>query len=379
MYTLKQLAILIFCILFPSLLFSTTYENASSKKTDKWHTLKHFSGGVIKNIYDKKKKSRVIKLDGNATKSAYILMPKKKTFKQKKGENIFQWEMNYNEDFVIMIGVYTLKGKRYLIYTSGDKDSYLQYGLGADSTSGKWKKYSRNLQEDLESSDKYNEIISVNSFVIKGSGMLDNIKMVKYKKRVKKLPVPTVPKVIKEKTVKIEKKIEKKNDKEIVKENIFKDVEVNKSTQPPIIYIKGDNPMILKKGERYVEQGAIAKNKDGSSVSVSISEDIDIFKDGEYSVLYMAKNSAGDTAIDRRRVIVGNLVEEKKKERIFTLDTRDKIDNNFDAPLEVENEDVDLEQRALEILDWEKQLALREEELNRDKDSPMNYPSRPGL
>ncbi|RUM71584.1 MAG: hypothetical protein DSZ07_00105 [Sulfurovum sp.] len=388
MYTLKSLIISIFFILSPSLLFSTTYENASSKTTTKWHVLKYFSKGVIKNIYDKKKKSRVIKFNGDGTKSVYILTPKKKSFQRKKRENIFQWEMNYSEDFVIMIGMNTLKGKRYLIYTSGDSDSYLQYGLGSDSISGKWKKYSRNLQEDLEHSDRYNQIISVNSFVIKGSGMIDNIKMVQSKKTAKEdsvpilSPSPTVPKVTEE------KQIVKKNlniDKELDKKYKESKIEIDKtekSSQPPIIYLKGENPMVLKKGERYIEPGATAKNRDGSTVEVSISEDIDIFKDGEYSVIYMATNSAGDSAIDRRRVRVGRVAEEKEKKSFLSNMTESNI---VDAPLEVDRDDVDLEQRALEILDWEKQLASREEELNREKDSmdnyppAMNYPSRPGL
>jgi len=382
MYTLKLLIISIFFILSPSLLFSTTYENASSKTTSKWHVLKYFSKGVIKNIYDKKKKSQVIKFSGDGTKSVYILTPKKKSFNKKKKENIFQWEMNYNEDFVIMIGMKTVKGKRYLIYTSGDKDSYLQYGLGSDSISGKWKKYSRNLQEDLEYSDRYNKIISVNSFVIKGSGMIDNIKMVKAKKIAKEYSVPTIStsptisKVIEEKkTVKIDKKLDeeyKEHKKEIIK--------TEKSSQPPVIYLKGENPMVLKKGERYIEPGATAKNRDGSTVEVSISEDIDIFKDGEYSVIYMATNSAGDSAVDRRRVRIGTVGEEREK--FFVVDMIEN--NNFELPLEVDD-DVDMEQRALEILDWEKQLASREQELNREKDfietspSDIIYPSRPGL
>jgi len=362
----KLLFIPILIILFPSLLFSTTYENASNKKTTKWHVLKYFSKGVITNIYDKKKKNRVIKLKGNATKSVYILMPKKKSFQRKKGENLFQWEMNYHEDFVIMIGMHTIKGKRYLIYTSGDKDSYLQYGLGSDSTSGEWKKYSRNLQEDLEHSDRYNRIITIDSFVIKGSGMLDNIRMVKYKKKVEELSSHIVPKVIKEKTVKIEKKLDKKP---------------KKIKQPPVIYLKGNNPMLLKKGEAYIEPGATAKNRDGSSVVVTISEDIDVFKDGEYSVIYMATNSAGHSAIDRRRVRVGIVNEEKEKP--FVADTVES--NSVEEASEAEEESVDLEQRALEILDWEKQLASREEELDREKasteNSPKNiiYPSHPGL
>ena len=376
MYALKLLALPILFILSPSLLFSTTYENASNKKTSKWHVLEHFSTGVIKNIYDKKKKSRVIKLSGNATKSVYILMPKKKSFQRKKREDVFQWEMNYHEDFVIMIGMHTLKGKRYLIYTSGDKDSYLQYGLGADSTSGQWKQYRRNLQEDLEHSDRYNKIISVDSFVIKGSGMVDNIKMIKSKKRVKKLSVPIVPKAIEEKTLKIEKKLDKKS-----KEPKRETDKTEKSNQPPVIYLKGANPMVLKKGERYIEAGATAKNRDGSSVPVTISEDVDVFNDGEYSVIYMATNSAGHSAIDRRRVRVGTVVEEKEKS--FVADIIEN--NNAEVPLELESDDVDLEQRALEILDWEKQLASREQELDREKDfkenSPpnINYPSRPGL
>ncbi len=376
MYALKSLSIPLLLLLLTSLLFSTTYENASNRKTDKWHVLKYFSTGVIKNVYDKKKKSRVIRLSGNGTKSVYILMPKKKSFKRKKGENIFQWEMNYREDFVIMIGMHTIKGKRFLIYTSGDKDSYLQYGLGDDSISGKWKKYRRNLQEDLEHSDRYNKIISIDSFVIKGSGMVDNIKIVKSKKRVKKHAVPIVPKVIKKETLKIEKKSDEKS-----KEPIKKITKSNKSSQPPVIYLKGDNPMILKKGERYIEAGATAKNRDGSNVPVSITEDIDIFKDGEYSVIYMATNSAGDSAVDRRRVRVGTVKEEN--ERLFMSESLD--DTTVEAPLEIEEDGVDLEQRALEILDWEKQLASREQELDREKDSQENssstvpYPSRPGL
>ena len=114
---------------------------------------------------------------------------------------------------------------------------------------------------------------------------------------------------------------------------------------------------------------------------VSISEDIDIFKDGEYSVIYMATNSAGHSAVDRRRVRVGTVVEEKEK--AFVADIAEN--NNAEAPVEIEEDVVDLEQRALEILDWEKQLASREQELDREKDSGgvshpnVHYPSRPGL
>jgi hypothetical protein len=378
MYALKLFSIL---ILFSSFICATTYENASNKKTSKWHVLDYFSTGVIKNIYDKTKKSRVIKFKGNGTKSVYILMPKKKIFRRKKGENIFQWEMNYSEDFVIMIGMQTLKGKRYLIYTSGNEDSYLQYGLGRDSTSGKWKKYSRNLQEDLEASDKYNKIISVNSFVIKGSGKIDNIQMLKSKEKetVKNVSVNTLVNALSTDSKPV---VEKKTELETNStETKITANSSKKNNQPPVISLKGKNPMVLKKGERYIEPGATAKNRDGSSVLVTISEDVDVFKDGEYSVIYMATNRAGHSAIDRRRVRVGTVVEEKEEAVVADAFEND----NEDAPLEEEEEVVDLEQRALEILDWEKQLAEREEAIEERKIGSENqnltrdYPSHPGL
>ena len=352
-------------ILFSTLLFSTTYENASSKSTKKWHVLKEFSNGKIKNIYDKYKKSRVIQFKGDGTKSVYILTPKKKSFKKKKNETIFEWEMNFKEDFVIMIGMYTVKGKRYLIYTSGENNSYLQYGLGSDSTSGKWKKYSRDLQKDLEYFDKYNKLISVSSFVVKGSGRVDNIRMIKSKKVVKK---EKMIKIEKNTTIKKSPKVEKKIEAKIEEKN--NKIETNR---PPVIHIKGDNPIFLKNGERYKELGATANDSYGSKLKVIISQDIDIFKDGEYSVIYMATDNNGNSALDRRVVRVGNVPKETKQPIIS-----DSVDNNKEEEIvQREDDDVDLQQRALEILDWEKQLASREQELENKKN--INYPSRPGL
>lgn len=343
-------------IILSTLLFSTTYENASSKSTKKWHLLKQFAKGKIKNIYDKNKKSRVIQFKGDGTKSVYILTPKKKSFKRKKNETIFEWEMNFKEDFVIMIGMYTVKGKRYLIYTSGENNSYLQYGLGSDSILGKWKKYRRDLQKDLEYFDKYNKLISVSSFVVKGSGLVDNIRMSIPKKIVKK------EKIIKiEKSPKVEKKIEEKNNK----------IETNR---PPIINIKGDNPIFLKNGERYKEFGATATDTHGSKLKVIISQYINIFKDGEYSVIYMATDNDGNSALDRRVVRVGNVAKESKKQSSLI----NKIDSEKEEEIvAIEDDDVDLEQRALEILEWEKQLESREREIENKKN--LNYPSRPGL
>lgn len=372
MYYFKIIYIFLFFLLNPLNLFSTTYENASDKKIDGWHVSKYFSKGIVKNIYDKKKRSRVIKLDGNATRTVYMLLPKGKFFKRKREEQFLEWEMNYGEDFVIMIGVNSIKGKRFLIYTSGENNSYLQYGLGSDSCSGQWKKYRRDLQKDLEQSDRYNKFLNITSFVVKGSGMIDNIKLLKLKETLKE-PLPSTAPLSLPVSVKKPKQDRKileeerlKNEKKISKES--------NSTSPPTIFINGENPMLLKMGEPYIEFGATAKNSDGSSVIVTISDDIDILKEGEYSVIYMATNSFGDSVIDRRRVIVGKVKNEKKSKK-SVISIEESLDEDA----------IDLEQRELEMLEWEKELAFREKELLEEKnrkenDNPnINYPSHPGL
>jgi len=337
-------------------LFSTVYENAENKKTDNWYLLENFSIGSVNNIYDKKKKSRVIELSGESTRTSYRLKPKRGFRKSKKrGEKLLSWEMNFNEDFVIIVEVQTQKGKRYLIYTPGEKKSYLQYGLGEDSSSGGWKKYQRNLEDDLHYFERDNEIVSIEAFVIRGTGLLDNIEVTKKSKKDKKRSV---------KSLNLDSKLEIETKKPPLK------LKIAEKNSMPTIFLNGKNPMILQKGEPYIEPGAIARDKDGSEVMVTISEDIDIFKDGEYTVIYMATNSIGNSVINQRRVRIGDVIEES---------TSSVKSSAEEAPLEEEIQEVlDLENRELEMSEWEKELALREKELEKKEQQPP-LPLRPGL
>jgi hypothetical protein len=355
MYTLKLLFIYIFLLLSSRELLAKSYESAEDKKIKRWQTLQEFSKGTVSNIYDKKKKSRVIKLDGNSTRSAYQLRDKKSALWKNKTERILHWEMNFSEDFLILISLNTEKGKRFLIYTPGDDDSYMQYGLGLNATLGVWKSYYRNLQEDLEAFEIDNRIIWVNGFVIRGSGLLDNIKLSKAKKNLKK-----------------EKKIHESLaiKKIIPKEAPSKINRKKRKSHTPIIYINGDNPMVLKKGEKYKELGAIAKDKNNKELVVNSSHAIDIFMEGEYTVLYMATDAEGNSVIDKRRVRVGKFSEEKES-----------ISKESEEEVEIE----DLESREMEMAAWEKELLLREKEIALKENGrptsgqPSNQPLRPGL
>lgn len=356
MFFSKSLFILILFILFSTIVDATVYENADGKTNKKWKVLQSFETGTVSNIYDKKKRSRVIKLNGDGTKSAYLLMRKKNLSTNplwnNKKEKFLDWEMNYSEDFIILIGLDTNKGKRFLIYTAGDENSYLQYGLGFDSTVGKWEHYQRNLQEDLEHFEADNFIVAVNSFVIRGSGLLDNIKLSK-----------NINKHLKKKMLSV---VESNTSKEVVVQK--------KNVHTPVIYINGDNPMILKKGEKYRELGAIARDQNSKELVVNSSHAIDIFLEGEYSVLYMATDSFGNSVIDKRRVRVGEFSEKKEN----TI-------KNSKAKNSLEEEEENLENRELEMMAWEKELLLREKEIAQKENRPMVsgeasiQPLRPGL
>jgi hypothetical protein len=93
--------------------------------------------------------------------------------------------MKYNEDFVVYISVETVKGPRYLYYTNSNqswqwkKGEYLHHGLGLSSSNGTWQTYTRNLEDDLRDLEPDNMITSVNSFLIRGSGLVDNIELKK--------------------------------------------------------------------------------------------------------------------------------------------------------------------------------------------------------
>ena len=341
-------------ILFTVNLSAKTYENAEDKRTSRWQTLKA-SSASIKNIFDKSKNSRVIEFKGEGTKSAYLLK-----INQKRGKKLLHWEMKYSEDFVIFVSLDTKLGKRYLIYTPGNKNSYMEYGLGKPSSSGKWQKYTRNLEEDLRYFDNRNSIIKVNSFVIRGSGRVDNIKTIK----------PLTHKVIKNTAV---KKVKNKNleKRPLIKKKSLRRKNRARTNIMPKISINGANPLFLSLGETFIEPGVSATDNKNGKLIVTSSENINNEKDGKYVVIYMATDSMGNTAVDKRYVIIGDGEKvEKQNDKKKEIKKEEKSpEEEFVRPgLSVEdaeeNGDIDeayrIEKRELEISNWERDLQRRE-------------------
>jgi len=329
--------ILLFISFFIIDLSALMYEDAEDLNNKRWMVVSPNYQGKVSNVFDKVKQSRVIKFEGNGTKSIYQLVIPDSLENIQMDNSFFSWEMNYSEDFVILIVLDTLKGKRHLIYTPDEKNSYLQYGLAREEK-GKWKKYSRNLEKDLQLYEKENKIITIKDFIIKGSGAIDNVQL-------KRLKMEIVPSVI----------------KKVVKKKPIVPVYDYSNDTVPVLKLKGKNPLILRVGEVYLEAGASAKNRDGSEINIKITDNIDILTEGEYTVIYIAINKLGNSSIDKRQVIVGK--GEKKISKESSVEPEGRLDKCEEVPNFFKEKYKDIER----------------EEVQKEDSIDIERPTRPGL
>ncbi len=311
-------------------LIAIVQEDAEDKKSSRWEIVFSPTEAHIENYYDRQKKSRVIHFEGEGIKSIYKFNAmKKEKIKRESGEKYeywLSWEMQYSRDFVIILILQTTKGESYLIYTSGNHNSYNQFGLGDEILDGEWHTIKRNIQDDLDYFDNRQEILSIKTFVIKGDGSIDNIET-----RVKK----------------IEEQKSKKESK-----TKLEPISLEHNSLP-IIKIKGNNPQYLDLGESYVEEGVEAYDKEDGKVEVDSIDDINSNEEGVYMVMYMARDSQGDVSIDRRVVIVGNGSVDKEQEE-------DTIKEEHD---ELTLKEKELDEKEYKMRLWEKELALKEKHL----------------
>jgi len=316
-------------------LSATVQEDAEDKKTSRWEILFSPTEAHVENYYDRPKKSRVIHFEGEGVKSIYKFnaMKKKRLKKGKrdKYEYWLSWEMQYKKDFVIILIVKTTHGESYLIYTSGNHNSYHQYGLGDEIFDGEWHTIKRNLQEDLDYFDNREQLLSIKDFVIKGDGSIDNLKT---------------------EVIKVDKQKNQKKAKPLPKPT-----KVNsKKNSLPSIKIEGDNPKHLALGENYVEAGVMAYDKEDGQVEVNSIDDINSNEDGTYMVMYMARDSRGDVSLDRRVVIVGDGTHQEQVEENSEESNEDKKDS-------LKEEELDEKEYQMKL--WEKELELREKKLEK--------------
>ncbi len=154
------------------------YEDAEDGKIDRWSFFEHAShGATITNIFDENRSSRVISLHGLGKADGYILGS---TPWDNHINKSLKWSMRYGESFTIYISVQTKNGRRYLTYTPIDNNrglvgSYILIGLGSNIIDNSWHTFTRDLNADIKSTEPDNELIAIDSFIIRGTGLIDDI------------------------------------------------------------------------------------------------------------------------------------------------------------------------------------------------------------
>ena len=157
--------------------------------TNNWHIYDNTpTGAKITHVYDTIKKSEVIQFTGSGTANGYRVgySGDKNANSWKSKDKMIKWSMNFSENYYVFISVMTTKGHRYIYYTPMSKNlglthhnTYIHFGLGTDSKDGKWHTFARSLEADLKQYEPDNTLLTVNGFLVRGSGKVTDITLMK--------------------------------------------------------------------------------------------------------------------------------------------------------------------------------------------------------
>jgi len=165
---------------------ATIYENAEDGSTSRWHIYDNTpSNASIENIYVSTKDNNAIEFQGSGTRNGYILgnLEGLDGAWDNKIEKTIRWSMKFKESFVIYIRVLTTYGARYIYYTNsknsyGKNGEYIHIALGKKTSNATWQTISRNLEDDLKKYEPNNFLVSVNAFLIRGNGLIDDVNLI---------------------------------------------------------------------------------------------------------------------------------------------------------------------------------------------------------
>ena len=150
------------------------YEDAQDSQINRWTKI---NGGLITNIIDNTKNSRVINFQSNDLYSNEY----KLDLKNNQYNFNIKWEMKTTEGFILDVFVNTSQGERILRYNDANNNGIdgdvLFYGLGYTPTNGTWNTIIRDLERDLKNLEQNNHLLSVQSFHVRANAKIDNIEL----------------------------------------------------------------------------------------------------------------------------------------------------------------------------------------------------------
>ncbi|MHB9139894.1 MAG: putative glycoside hydrolase, partial [Victivallaceae bacterium] len=160
----------------------TVYEDAENGNTAGWDVYDNDPSGTVSNVYDTERAGQVITLAGGGWDTGYRKRTDANADWNNSTQFALEWKIKYSERFSIYIALNTSAGLRYLAYTSnystpGGTGTYVYYNLGTGTADGKWHTIVRDLKADLARYQPTVTLNSVNAFLIRGSGCVDDIRL----------------------------------------------------------------------------------------------------------------------------------------------------------------------------------------------------------
>ena len=161
----------------------TVYEDAENSGIANWSIYDNDPiGAEISNVYDELRQSNVIKLNGSGTANGYHLSQANGCIWNNSEQFVLEWSMKFQQKYTVYVDVQTTSGRRLLTYKPVDidalgNDKYVYHGLGSNSIDGIWRTFTRDLKSDLDEAQPSNTLLAVNGFYIRGSGIIDDVKL----------------------------------------------------------------------------------------------------------------------------------------------------------------------------------------------------------
>ena len=182
---MKIKLILIIAMLTNWLGATTIYENGDDASDWKISDNRP-SGATISSVSDNG--GKVIEFHGSKKRNAYLLGDKKASnsaWNNSQDRNI-SWSMKFNESFQISVFVKSKNGNRVISYSDkkskqkrGRRDkTKIHFDISSEFQTNQWQTFTRDLEADLKTSENNNELEVVYGFMVRGSGRVDEIKMI---------------------------------------------------------------------------------------------------------------------------------------------------------------------------------------------------------
>jgi len=162
------------------------YEDAEDGDTFGWQVYdKSPLGATITNVFDAEKNSKVISLSGGGMENGYIVgnWNGRPNAWAELDRKTLTWDMKFSEAYGFFVTVETTQGHRYLYYDATNTNrgligngEYIHHGLTPGYMDGKWHTVSVDLEGDLKAYEPNNSIVRITGFLIRGSGLIDDIR-----------------------------------------------------------------------------------------------------------------------------------------------------------------------------------------------------------